>query len=144
MRAGATSAGLIPLRLPFAVKEIFSEWLTRHFPDRKENVLNRLRSLRGGKLNQAEIEDVFMGCANPEGTQGTNVARIAAMRAGLPVIASDLPGIREQLGDGRSGVLVPGNHPRAFADALREINAAKKTGFKVNPELEKAIRSKQK
>jgi acetyl-CoA acyltransferase len=37
------------------------------------------------KLDPAEIEDVFMGCANPEGTQGTNVARIAAMRAGLPV-----------------------------------------------------------
>ncbi len=37
------------------------------------------------QVNPAEIEDVFMGCANPEGTQGTNVARIAAMRAGLPV-----------------------------------------------------------
>jgi len=37
------------------------------------------------QLDHAEIEDVYMGCANPEGTQGTNVARIAAMRAGLPV-----------------------------------------------------------
>ncbi len=37
------------------------------------------------QLDAAEIEDVFMGCANPEGTQGTNVARIAAIRAGLPV-----------------------------------------------------------
>jgi acetyl-CoA acetyltransferase family protein len=37
------------------------------------------------KLDPAEIEDVFMGCANPEGTQGTNVARVAAIRAGLPV-----------------------------------------------------------
>jgi acetyl-CoA acyltransferase len=37
------------------------------------------------QLDPTEIEDVFMGCANPEGTQGTNVARIAAMRAGLPV-----------------------------------------------------------
>lgn len=53
--AGATSAGLVPLRLPFAVKDIFSDWLTRHFPDRKENVLNRIRSLRGGKLNQADF-----------------------------------------------------------------------------------------
>jgi len=53
--AGAQSAGLVPLRLPFAVKDIFSDWLTRHFPDRKENVLNRIRSLRGGKLNQADF-----------------------------------------------------------------------------------------
>src|SRR5215813_10742462 len=37
------------------------------------------------QLEAAEIEDVYLGCANPEGTQGTNVARIAAMRAGLPV-----------------------------------------------------------
>lgn len=53
--AGAQSAGLVPLRLPFAVKDIFADWLTRHFPDRKENVLNRIRSLRGGKLNQADF-----------------------------------------------------------------------------------------
>jgi acetyl-CoA C-acetyltransferase len=37
------------------------------------------------QLDAAEIEDIYLGCANPEGTQGTNVARIAAMRAGLPV-----------------------------------------------------------
>jgi acetyl-CoA acyltransferase len=37
------------------------------------------------QLDKAEIEDVYLGCANPEGTQGWNVARIAAMRAGLPV-----------------------------------------------------------
>jgi DNA repair photolyase len=53
--AGAQSAGLVPLRLPFAVKDIFSDWLTRHFPDRKQNVLNRIRSLRGGKLNEADF-----------------------------------------------------------------------------------------
>ncbi|HEX5707321.1 MAG TPA: thiolase family protein [Pyrinomonadaceae bacterium] len=32
----------------------------------------------------ASIDDVLMGCATPEGEQGTNVARIAALRAGLP------------------------------------------------------------
>ena len=37
------------------------------------------------QLDRNEIEDVYLGCANPEGTQGRNVARIAAMRAGLPV-----------------------------------------------------------
>jgi acetyl-CoA acyltransferase len=37
------------------------------------------------QLKPEEIEDVFMGCANPEGTQGMNVARVAAIRAGLPV-----------------------------------------------------------
>ena len=37
------------------------------------------------QLNPAEIEDVFLGCAVPEGSQGDNVARVAAIRAGLRV-----------------------------------------------------------
>src|SRR5947209_5664771 len=36
-------------------------------------------------LNPAEVEDVIVGCAQPHGPQGQNVARIAAMLAGLPV-----------------------------------------------------------
>ena len=36
------------------------------------------------QLDPKEIEDCYLGCANPEHTQGANVARIAAMRAGLP------------------------------------------------------------
>src|SRR5438093_9352214 len=36
------------------------------------------------QLDPAEIEDVILGCAQPHGPQGTNVARVAAMRAGLP------------------------------------------------------------
>ena len=36
-------------------------------------------------LDPADIEDVILGCAMPEGPQGMNVARIAALRAGLPV-----------------------------------------------------------
>src|SRR5947209_6718665 len=40
---------------------------------------------RAPGLNPAEVEDVIIGCAIPEGTQGNNVARLAAARAGLPV-----------------------------------------------------------
>lgn len=39
-------------------------------------------------LNVSEIEDVIMGCAMPEAEQGMNVARAAAIRAGLPVETS--------------------------------------------------------
>src|SRR5687767_14004020 len=39
-------------------------------------------------LSAAEIEDVIMGCAMPEAEQGMNVARAAAIRAGLPVETS--------------------------------------------------------
>jgi acetyl-CoA acyltransferase len=40
------------------------------------------------QLEAKEIEDVILGCAMPEGEQGLNVARIAAMRAGLPATTS--------------------------------------------------------
>ena len=39
-------------------------------------------------LPSAEVEDVILGCAMPEAEQGNNVARIAALRAGLPVTCS--------------------------------------------------------
>ena len=41
-------------------------------------------------LNKAEVEDVILGCAQPEGEQGWDVARWAVLRAGLPV---DVPGV---------------------------------------------------
>jgi acetyl-CoA acyltransferase len=40
------------------------------------------------QLDPKEIEDVILGCAMPEAEQGMNVARIASLRAGLPVEAS--------------------------------------------------------
>jgi acetyl-CoA acyltransferase len=41
-------------------------------------------------LDRAEIDDVILGCAQPEGEQGWNIARFAALRAGLPVA---VPGV---------------------------------------------------
>src|SRR5215471_12166023 len=43
---------------------------------------------RGPQLDSRETEDVILGCAMPEAEQGMNVARIAALRAGLPVETS--------------------------------------------------------
>src|SRR5438309_1282730 len=40
------------------------------------------------QLDAKEIEDVILGCAMPEAEQGMNVARIASLRAGLPVEVS--------------------------------------------------------
>ena len=40
------------------------------------------------KIDPAEVDDVIMGCAMPEGATGFNVARLAALRAGLPVTTS--------------------------------------------------------
>ena len=43
---------------------------------------------RAPGLDPAEVEDVILGCAMPEAEQGLNVARIASLRAGVPVTAS--------------------------------------------------------
>jgi acetyl-CoA acyltransferase len=43
---------------------------------------------RAPGFDRAEVEDVILGCAMPEAEQGLNVARIASLRAGLPVSAA--------------------------------------------------------
>jgi DNA repair photolyase len=50
-KAGAVAAGYVPLRLPYGVAPLFEEWLTLHRPLQKEKILNRIRDIRGGRLN---------------------------------------------------------------------------------------------
>src|ERR1041385_7009395 len=42
------------------------------------------------QLDPAEVEDVILGCGQPHGPAGHNVARIASLRAGLPVTTAGL------------------------------------------------------
>jgi DNA repair photolyase len=55
VQAGAQFAGYTILRLPFGLGSLFEDWLTRHFPERKDKVLNRVRALRGGRLNDPDF-----------------------------------------------------------------------------------------
>ena len=48
--AGARGAFYVLLRLPHGVKDLFSDWLERRYPQRKEKVLGQLRAMRGGRL----------------------------------------------------------------------------------------------
>jgi acetyl-CoA acyltransferase len=57
-------------------------------PDELAAVTLRDAISRVPQLDPREIEDVILGCAMPEGEQGMNVARIASLRAGLPVEVS--------------------------------------------------------
>jgi acetyl-CoA acyltransferase len=57
-------------------------------PDEMAATVLRAALERVPALDPAEIDDVVMGCAMPEAAQGLNVARIASLRAGLPVSAS--------------------------------------------------------
>ena len=57
-------------------------------PDDLAAVVIKEALARVAVLDPKEIDDVILGCAMPEGEQGMNVARIAALRAGLPVETS--------------------------------------------------------
>src|SRR5438128_5315267 len=57
-------------------------------PDEMAAVVIAEALRRAPGLDPAEIDDVILGCAMPEAEQGLNVARIASLRAGVPVSAS--------------------------------------------------------
>lgn len=59
--AGASFAGYVSLRLPHAVKSLFEGWLARHYPNKKNKVLNRVRAIRGGKLNDPSFKSRMKG-----------------------------------------------------------------------------------
>lgn len=80
--AGAKFAGMVPVRLPYAVKDLFQQWLERHLPDRKEKVLAQIRAMRGGKLNESEFGKRMEG----EGIFAEQIARmfdVACRKAGI-------------------------------------------------------------
>ncbi|MEJ2371442.1 MAG: PA0069 family radical SAM protein, partial [Gemmatimonadales bacterium] len=80
--AGATRAGFIMLRLPWTVAPLFEAWMERHFPERKEKVLNRLRDLSDGKLYQAQFGRRQRG-EGPFAEQLQQMFGIACNRLGL-------------------------------------------------------------
>src|ERR687884_2156518 len=57
-------------------------------PDEMGAAVIREALKRAGDLDGTQVDDVIMGCAMPEAEQGMNVARAAAIRAGLPVETS--------------------------------------------------------
>lgn len=81
--AGATGAGFIVLRLPHGVKDLFERWLEQHFPDRKDKVLNRLRSMRGGRLNDPRFGRRMRG-SGPFAEQIGSLFHLTARRLGFP------------------------------------------------------------
>jgi DNA repair photolyase len=58
---GARSAAYIMMRLPYAVKDLFTEWVHREFPLRAAKVLGRIRDLRGGNLSDTRFHSRMSG-----------------------------------------------------------------------------------
>jgi len=57
-------------------------------PDEMASVVIREALRRVPALDASEVDDVILGCAMPEAEQGLNVARIASLRAGVPITVS--------------------------------------------------------
>ncbi|HLI12936.1 MAG TPA: PA0069 family radical SAM protein [Alphaproteobacteria bacterium] len=79
---GASGAGYVLLRLPLEIKNLFQEWLAAHFPGRAKHILNLIREMRGGKLNQAEFGRRFAG-QGPYAAMIRQRFRAACARLGL-------------------------------------------------------------
>jgi DNA repair photolyase len=60
-RAGARSIRHTLLRLPHAVADLFEGWLEQHCPERKRRVLNRIRDVRGGRLDDPRFHSRMRG-----------------------------------------------------------------------------------
>ena len=60
-------------------------------------------------------------CAPSNGGESFGIVLIEAMAAGLPVVASDIPGYRAVLAEGSAGVLVPPDSPSALEGALFNV-----------------------
>jgi DNA repair photolyase len=69
---GATGAGYILLRLPYAVKELFVDWLDTHYPARRDKVLRAIRSVRGGRLSDPRFGSRMTG----EGARAAAIERL--------------------------------------------------------------------
>ena len=59
--AGATTASMIPLRLPLEVAPLFRDWLDRHHPGMAAHVMNRVAAMRGGRDNDPRFGHRFRG-----------------------------------------------------------------------------------
>lgn len=73
--AGAESVSYTILRLPYSVKDIFLKWLEDHQPNRKQKVINKIKSLKNGELNRSEFGERFRG----EGAYGEQIRQLFAI-----------------------------------------------------------------
>ena len=81
--AGAVAVGCMVLRLPGAVAGLLESWLETYYPDRRGKVLSRIRSLRGGRLNDSRYGVRFRG-EGPFAEQIRSLWTSSCRRHGMP------------------------------------------------------------
>jgi len=86
--AGVRWAGYVLLRLPYEIKQLFTEWLQEHFPQRAEHVMALIREMRGGRENDPRFGTRMRG-TGPYAELLRNRFRLACQRQGLPSAGRD-------------------------------------------------------
>ena len=81
-KAGAKTAGYVPLRLPYGVAPLFEQWLGLHVPLQKEKILGRIRELRGGKLNDPNFKS-RMRAEGPYADHMRQIFEVSCRKSGM-------------------------------------------------------------
>ena len=108
-------------------------------------VIRALLDQTAGKLDPAAIDDVILGCAMPEGPQGLNLARIAALQAGLPV---STPGqtVNRFCSSGLQTIataaerIIANGADIIIAGGVETMSLVPMTGFRISPYLDSVER----
>jgi len=111
-------------------------------PDELAGQVMRALLARVPQVQPAMVEDVVLGCAMPEGEQGLNVARLAALLAGLPVETSAMT-INRFCSSGLQAIAIAagavslGQHDLVVAGGIESMTMVPMTGFHLSasPEL---------
>ena len=80
--AGAKRAGYVMLRLPHAVKDVFTQWLDDHEPGKKGRILDRVQQFSGGKLYRSDWGTRMKG-TGLLAEQTRQIFDVSVRRAGL-------------------------------------------------------------
>lgn len=104
-RNGALWLSHILIRLPHEIRDLFTEWLEHHFPEKKDRILHLIKSIRQGKLNDPRFGHRMTGSGN--------YASLIHMRVKSSVIRYGIPqqnkGLRKDL-----FLRAPGGQPDLF------------------------------
>ena len=111
-------------------------------PDELAGQVMRALLARVPAVEPAMVEDVVLGCAMPEGEQGLNVARLAALLAGMPVETSAMT-INRFCSSGLQAIAIAagavslGQHDLVVAGGIESMSMVPMTGFHLSasPEL---------
>ncbi|GAB4407678.1 MAG: thiolase family protein [Anaerolineae bacterium] len=104
-------------------------------------IIAELLRQTAGKLDPAQLDDVIIGCAMPEGAQGLNVARIVALSAGLPV---NVPAqtVNRFCSSGLQTIAIAAERIIAngadaiLAGGVETMSLVPMTGFRLSPDLD--------